>query len=76
MKNKILAIDFDWYFTKEGEFYQRCEVGTEGRHGNCVDISKIEEGGYLVLFDDGRTYEIFNQSTVYRVPEDHEILKK
>ena len=75
MKNQILAIDYDWYSTKEGEFYQRSEVGLEGRNGLCVDISKTKEGSYMILFDDGRTYETFNPSTVYRVPLTHDMLK-
>ena len=76
MKDQILAIDYDWYSTKEGEFYQRCEVNAEGRSGLCVDISKTDEGSYLILFKDGRTYETFNPNTVYRVPITHDMLKK
>jgi len=75
MSNKILSIETDWHFTKDGEFYRKFTVDEEGRDGKCVDISKTEEGSYIILFDDGRTYETFNQSTVYRVPENHEMLK-
>ena len=76
MSNVILSIEYDWYFTKDGEAYRKCTVGEEGRDGKCVDISKTEEGSYVILFDDGRTYETFNQSTVYRVPLTHEMLKE
>jgi hypothetical protein len=76
MKNPILSIEIDWYSTKDGEFYRKFTVGEEGGDGKCVEITRTDEGSYLILFDDGRTYETFNQSTVYRVPEDHEMLKK
>lgn len=75
MSNKILAIETDWYSTKEGEFYRRFEIGEESHDGKCIDITRTEEGSYLILFDDGRTYETFNPGTVYRVPEDHKLLK-
>ncbi len=76
MSNVILSIEFDWYSTKDGENYRKCTVEEEGRDGKCVDISKTEEGSYVILFDDGRTYETFNPSTVYRVPLTHDMLKK
>ena len=76
MSNIILSIEIDWYSTKEGEFYRKFTVGEEGRDGKCVKITKTKEGSYIINFDDGRTYETFNPSTVYRVPEDHEMLKK
>ena len=76
MNNVILAIEFDWFSGKEGEEYRKCTVGEEGRDGKCVKITKTEEKSYLILFEDGRTYETFNPSTIYRVPEDHEMLKK
>jgi len=76
MDNVILSIEFDWHPTKEGELYRKCTVGEEGRDGKCVEITKTKEKSYLILFDDGRTYETFNPGTVYRVPEDHEMLKK
>jgi len=76
MNNVILAIETDWYSTKEGEYFRRFDVGVEGRDGKCVKITKTKEGSYIILFEDGRTYETFNPSTIYRVPEDHEMLKK
>ena len=76
MNNVILAIEIDWYSTKEGEYFRRFEVGTDGRDGKCIKITKTKEGSYIILFEDGRTYETFNPSTIYRVPEDHEMLKK
>ena len=73
----IAAIEFDRYYTtNNGEAYRRYAINTEYPEGKCVEISKTEEGSYLILFDDGKTYEIFKPSSIYRVPETHEILKK
>lgn len=74
----IRAIEYNWFFTKdEGESVSIYEVGVfYNKMGKCKNIEEIETGGIRVWFDTGRTHEIFNINSVYRVPNDDKLLKK
>ena len=75
MINFIHAIEYNWWAAKEGENYQSFEVDQVYKEGLCVDISKTEEGSFVILFSSGRSLEVFNPGTIYRIPVSDKILK-
>jgi len=74
----IIAVEYDWFFTKDdGENVKKYEVGfLYGKMGKCMRIDEIETGGFRVWFDTGRTCEIFNINSVYRVANDDRLLRQ
>lgn len=68
----ILGIQFDWYFTPEGEKYKKYKVGSDGVV-SIVEHSARGDGDrwyYDVYFKDGHIERIFNVNKVFMVPSE------